>query len=302
MIRLDFLPNLIPHPEQQSMCEHLADITRDCPECTAAAAAKVMDSLAPAAPSPKPRKKVDKLRVDTPGAAAAPAAAPAPEPAPADPILKLLVPVDEPPGLEAIDGYLVDAAGEIIGLADPEGRPNPFVIDDASKADWALEKMAREDAAVLAVEARRAAVNANLDAEAKVHQARRKYLSWRFDGELTSVARKILEGGKSKTCRFTFGQVAFRMGSTSNAITDMSRAVTIAKEWAPQAVKTVESVNVTDLLKLRAGFERELAHPPAKSRPDLDRDLIAAALNDLDAVIESTTTGEKVKITTGVGE
>jgi phage host-nuclease inhibitor protein Gam len=210
--------------------------------------------------------------------------------------------VDEPPAPEVIDGYLVDAAGEIIGLANPEGRPNPFVIDDASKADWALEKMAREDAAVLAVEARRAALNANLDAEAKVHKARRKYLSWRFDGELTSFARKILEGGKSKTCRFTFGRVAFRAGSTSNAITDMARAVTIAKEWAPRAVKTVESVNVTDLLKLREGLERQLDNAPAKSRPDLDRDVLVTALNDLDAVIESKTTGEKVKVTTGVGE
>jgi phage host-nuclease inhibitor protein Gam len=199
-----------------------------------------------------------------------------------------------------IDGYLVAASGEIIGLADPEARPKLFVVDDAAKADWALEKMAREDAAVLAVEARRAALNANLDAEAKVHQERRKYLSWRFDGELISVARKILEGGKSKTCKFTFGQVAFRRGSTSNAITDMALAVTIAKKWAPQAVTTTESVNVTDLLKLREGLERELADAPEGARPDLDPDILAAALNDLDAVIVSTTTGEKVTITTGV--
>lgn len=159
------------------------------------------------------------------------------------------------------DGYLVDdETGEVQGLAETPG----FKVTDLSGAEWVLEKMAQEDAGILALTARRNALTANLDAMIREHQNRREWLGMRFGHELESFAEGELAGKKTRTLPTAFGKLYFRRIPGSIIVIDKDAALAWASAEAPDAVQ-IETRLLVSALKgreetLPAAFE---VLPPA---------------------------------------
>jgi hypothetical protein len=144
------------------------------------------------------------------------------------------------------DGYLYDLdTGEVLDFV---GKL-PFRPDTRESADWVLSKMADAEGRIVAVNARRRALLANLERQEKEAAARLEWLHRRFDAELAEFTRKDLAGKKAKTLVLDHGRIGFRTSKGTNRITDMPRAVAwMRAEGYAHAVKVVESVNVSDVL------------------------------------------------------
>jgi hypothetical protein len=182
------------------------------------------------------------------------------------------------------DGFLIDEeTGEVLGHVEltqmedafKEVAPAaPFVIDTPAKVDWVLEKLQTLDADLAAVEARRAAINANLDTQADALRKRRAWTEMRFAADLRMFAAAVLAGSKLRTYTSPFGKLSFR--KTAGAITILfpEDALAWCKENCPEAIVVKESVIKTPL----KAIESEL--PPA--------------------IFEVTAPGEAFKIETGV--
>lgn len=169
------------------------------------------------------------------------------------------------------EGWLYDVeTGEVLGLSE---LPDDFEVNCHQAADRALEIRSRIEAQVVAVKARRDALNRQLDALERAQESRLKWWDWRFGQQLAAFARSLLSG-KSKTARFTWGSVAFRATKGTNRITDMDAAVEWVRRRDPEMVKVVETTTVTAVLALSQG----------KPLPFL----------------ESTGPGEAVTISTGI--
>ncbi|HSW63361.1 MAG TPA: host-nuclease inhibitor Gam family protein [Dissulfurispiraceae bacterium] len=146
---------------------------------------------------------------------------------------------------EIVDGYIVDVeTGEILGV---DGREE-FRVTDGASAEWVLEKMAYEDAAVLALEAREKAILENIRAIRQKHDNRRKFLEYRFGEELAAFAKAALAGGKTKTWKCPFGQVSFRNVPAKIVVDDNDLAIDYLEEVGElEAVKIVRSVLTSKL-------------------------------------------------------
>ena len=154
--------------------------------------------------------------------------------------------------LEWHDDYLIDTnTGEIVetwhGVQNPTAEP--FRVDSLVAAEWVLDRMARREAALVALDKRRLAIIHNLDALANTEQRALDGLHRRFDAELEAFARAELEraGGRTKTLRTAFGSISFRIVKASRRIVDMAAAVAWAKRWTPQAVRVKEDVLLSEM-------------------------------------------------------
>ena len=174
-------------------------------------------------------------------------------------------------------GYIVrESDGEVIGRAD---EPAAFAIDSSDAADWLLRKLSEEDGGIAGIDARLAAVTANLTAQRKAHERRKDYLLFRYKQQLIDFARNALTG-KDRTWRGTWGTVAFRKTAGTNRITDMAAAVRFIEWHAVSRVRVERSVTVKDALDVLEAF----------------------ATGTEPAWLESTGPGEKSVISTGVGK
>lgn len=159
------------------------------------------------------------------------------------------------------DGFVYDVeTGEVVGLAAESESGKFFQIETPEHADWVLGLLMVEEAAIAAIEARRAAINANLDSMLVRPRGRLDFLHFRFDVQLTSQARRDIEaaGGKTKTAKYPHGRISFRAAPAKAEITDAGGALSFVMDWAPDLVKM--SVGPTDVLKAiearrDAGFE-----------------------------------------------
>lgn len=175
-------------------------------------------------------------------------------------------------------GLLIDnGTGEIMGMV---GAPPTFFVDTPEAAGWVLRKMMEEEGALADIRAQQSAIMANLDKMAGERVRRLGWLHWRYDHELADFAKNELArtNSKTKTWRCAWGLVSFRLTKGTNKIIDMKSAVIWAKRHVPTAIKTAESVSVTDLLPHLEEFD-------PKDRPEW---------------LESTPGGEKVTVETGV--
>lgn len=153
------------------------------------------------------------------------------------------------------DGYAINKSdGEIVGCvggywdgnkAAPfcYGETLPFSIECHADADELLERIANHEAAVLAIEARRAAMNANLDSQLVDHKSRLAYLE-RFQVPQAIEWAKRNRPSKGKTIKLDNGQICIRATQPTIEITDEAKALELVKGYAPDMVKVKESVSV----------------------------------------------------------
>lgn len=160
--------------------------------------------------------------------------------------------------IETLTGYYVDdESGEVVGHedivirdgsdADLPTHQYDYIVNDISTAEWVLGKMAEAEAQVMAIDARRAAINANLDAQTKPYDARITWLHRRFADELERFAAKELEGQKSRTLTTAFGKLGFRRTSGSIKVTDKDIALKWCSQHKPTAIKTVFNLLTSEL-------------------------------------------------------
>ncbi|WP_435005132.1 hypothetical protein P12x_003025 [Tundrisphaera lichenicola] len=144
------------------------------------------------------------------------------------------------------EGYRYDAdTGEVLGHQDEA----PFTICTAEGVDWVLGLMMTEQLRIRAIEARRAAMNANLDAMLVDPTNRLRWIDYRFRAEIEAQARKDIEqaGGRSRTAKYPHGKVAFRMSAGSSQVTDPGQALEFVKDVAPEQLDyktpTIAAIN-----------------------------------------------------------
>lgn len=141
------------------------------------------------------------------------------------------------------DGYLIDdETGEVVGHAD---SPEAFRVTDLASAEWVLEKMQTTDADIAALESRKRAIVANIDAQVKAHQSRRQWLDARFLNDLRQFAAVALSGVKAKTVVTPFGKMSFRKVASRVVVTDTDAALAWAEREMPGAVKVSKSILVS---------------------------------------------------------
>jgi hypothetical protein len=164
---------------------------------------------------------------------------------------QLLVPVRVDATVRREDGYVVDIeSGEVLYH---EEKPDTFAVTDEKTAEWVLGKMAEADARIVGLRAERDArldaLIAQFDRREKAIEARRKWLAWRFIGELQSFAQTQLEGAKSRTFALGNGSLSFRKTPGSIKVDDKPAAIEWCKTHMPEAIKarTITDIVVTPL-------------------------------------------------------
>lgn len=173
------------------------------------------------------------------------------------------------------DFWINRMTGEIVALVE---QPPRFEVDSESAAKWVLQKLMSEEASLMAVRLQQAAINKNLDTEARSHEQRIAYFHRRFDASLREFAERALEGKKTRTWRCAWGTVSFRKTSGTNKIIDLKAAVDWARRHVPTAIKTTESVSVTDLLPHLEEFAPEDRPAWLQSTPGGDSMTISTGL------------------------
>lgn len=166
---------------------------------------------------------------------------------------------------EIIDGYIVDSeTGEVLGLAHAESE---FHVTDRTSAEWVLDKIGQNEAALTAIEQRRAAVNANLDRQADAVRRRAAWLDARFGGELRTWANEQLATSKRKSIQLDFGKIGFRTTKGSVKVQDAVAAVAWLKERWPCAVQMEPKIlvsNIPDTLRGQLPANAFDYEPPAE--------------------------------------
>ncbi len=175
---------------------------------------------------------------------------------------------------EVIDGYLIDDQGEVLGL------DRPFAVNSDDTAEWLLRERMEAEAAVLAINQRRAGYMANLDSLAAPHKARLAYFARVLEPQLIEFARSKLDG-KSKTAKFDHGQVAYRKTGLSITVTNPAGAVAFVRSWRPDEVRESVDINSIKVCMVDCEIERGI-------RPDIS------------TFAQVKTEGESVTIKTGI--
>lgn len=144
---------------------------------------------------------------------------------------------------EIIDGYVIDVdTGEVLELA---GRDPAFHVTDRTSAEWVLEKIGQNEAALKALEIRRNQILANLDAQQHEIQRRADWLNLRFGAELREWANRQLSGQKRKSLKLDFGKIGFRMTHGSVKVFQAEPAVEWLRKFCPRAVQMEPKILVS---------------------------------------------------------
>jgi hypothetical protein len=140
------------------------------------------------------------------------------------------------------EGYIVNAEGEILGIAD---LPKPaFEVTDEESAEWVLSKIADAEAEVLKLQVMLNSVAERLQSRMKDQHRRIEWLNARYGADIAEVAKANLPKGK-KTWKGVNGQVAFR---TTNPRLDIPKENTekalgwLKDNGITQAIKVTESI------------------------------------------------------------
>lgn len=116
----------------------------------------------------------------------------------------------------------------------------PFCIDSEERANWLLRKLANIESEKQRVQAQAAAICKQLEQDANG-------LRFLYSAQLEAFARQTLaaKGSRRRSLILLQGTCAFRAVPPSVKITDVSAALTYARQNAPEAIRTVESLDTT---------------------------------------------------------
>ena len=153
------------------------------------------------------------------------------------------------------DGYICDPlTGEVFGHVDIKehdapgaAQKEPFIPDTMEKVKWVLRKIMAEDSAIAAAEMELQAISANIAAMKRVHEQKRNWQLAQFTLPLQVFAAEQLKGQKTRTLLTPYGTLSFRTIPGSLKIVDAPAALEWAEENAPNAVKTVKSVKISEI-------------------------------------------------------
>lgn len=178
------------------------------------------------------------------------------------------------------DGWLYDVkTGEILGVAEGvedegarlgmRGVGARFEVDSEDAANWSLMIRTEVESNLLALQARRDAVNRHIDAMIAEQRRRLSWWEYRFQPSLVAFARTLLKG-KARTVQFTWGKVAFRKTKGSTAILDPDTALEYVETFAPSLVSrkawvTVAAINQAALIAEDATGEPQVLSFVARS-------------------------------------
>jgi hypothetical protein len=151
-----------------------------------------------------------------------------------------------------------DETGEILGHIAATER---FAVDTVETAEWVLKLRSEIDAEIAAIDLRREALVKHLGDLRSRALRRLSFWDYRFAPSLIAFARSQLSGN-SRTARFSWGSVGFRRAPGTHQILDMDAAVEWMWTYAPHKVKFKRSVNVKDVLEVRAALAKEYDEDP----------------------------------------
>lgn len=155
-----------------------------------------------------------------------------------------------------------DQTGEILDPSSPavilamEASPPPaavsirFEVTDDDGAEWALEKLQDIDGELAYLEAKKAAVVANIDALIRVRERRRQWWFLRFAGSMAEHAKRRLAEtrAKGKTYQLQNGKVSFRESAGRREILLADEAAAFVDRWRPDLIRrTVLPVRLSDI-------------------------------------------------------
>ena len=144
-----------------------------------------------------------------------------------------------------INGQMIDdETGEFMGYVEPT---EAWSVRTRKDAEWVLSLHSEAEAERLALVSRKEALVANLDRQLKAVENRANWLNLRFNTELSAFTTAQIAGQKKKYFDTDYGRMQFRTSQGSTKVLDEKRAIEWAKENAPGAIKTAESILVSEL-------------------------------------------------------
>lgn len=145
-----------------------------------------------------------------------------------------------------VDGFRIDTiTGEVIGhVQDDHER---FIADTPEKVEWVLEKISAVECEIAALEARRKALNDNLDQMIRRANRRYEWLQMRFNPDLRAFLERQIAGQKQKFWQSPFGRLCLRTTKGSVKVTDPNAALEWAQQHCREAIQIKRSVLVSKI-------------------------------------------------------
>ena len=170
------------------------------------------------------------------------------------------------------DGELVDQWGEIVSPDDlpsldlpAEFAPliDPFQVNSRDDANNALEIRFNLEAQNRSLDDRLKAFTANIEAQKRRIRSRLAWWDFRWSPKLVTWAKTALVNkkgipfGSGKTVALDFGRVSFRDSPETIEILDDAAALEWARKWAPERIKTKESITMTSIKEAIEELKKE---------------------------------------------
>lgn len=172
------------------------------------------------------------------------------------------------PNVQQVGDLLVDIeTGEVVGSADPQ-----FRVRDRETAEWVLRKLADDEAELVALEARKKMLLANLDSMIADVRRHKDSLERRFSDELQAFAERELEGKKIRTLKTAYGRLAFKKVPARLVIEDEERVVAYFEQVAPEHVVVKRSVPIAEVNKVLGTYLRPEVLEPLGVKLIAERD------------------------------
>jgi len=142
------------------------------------------------------------------------------------------------------NGWLIDPhTGEVVGVY---GWLENGVIEDEQDL-WILQKKMLEiDSLIVGEKAQLKRIQDMCAKRIKQLESKRDWMELKYGVTASEVARELLPRNK-KTYTSPYGEITFRTSKVKIAFTNQTAAVEWAKSFAPDAIKTAQSVLVSKL-------------------------------------------------------
>jgi hypothetical protein len=147
-------------------------------------------------------------------------------------------------GLIRENGWVIDShTGEVVGAY---GWLENGAVESEQDL-WILQKKMLEiDSLILGEKAQLKRIQDMCAKRIKQLESRRSWMELKYGVTATDVARELLPRNK-KTYTSPYGEITFRTSKAKVTFTDQASAVAWARTYAPDAIKTAESVLVSKL-------------------------------------------------------
>jgi hypothetical protein len=147
-------------------------------------------------------------------------------------------------GLIRENGWVIDPnTGEVVGAY---GWLENGTVESEQDL-WLLQKkMLEVDSLIIAEKAQLKRIQDMCAKRIKQLESRRTWMELKYGVPATEVARELLPRNK-KTYTSPYGEITFRTSKAKITFSDQSAAVAWARTYAPDAIKTAESVLVSKL-------------------------------------------------------